>query len=104
MYKRLRAPLSVQIEVTTSCDNACVHCYNHWRHDRPAPHRHLTPAEAEGIVDRVAAAGVFDIVITGGEPLLARDTVRALLDRARRHGLGVSLNSNLTQLTPEDIA
>ncbi len=103
MYKRLRAPLTVQIEVTTHCDNACVHCYNHWRHDRPAPPRHLTPAEAERIVDRVAAAGVFDIVITGGEPLLARDTVRALLDRARVHGLGVSLNSNLTQLTPKDI-
>jgi len=31
MYRTLRAPISVQIEVTEYCDNCCLHCYNFWR-------------------------------------------------------------------------
>lgn len=102
MYRKLKAPLSVQIEVTTRCGNACVHCYNHWRHDDSVPNRSMTPDEAGQVVDMLAAAEVFDVVITGGEPLLARETTRTLLTQAKLHGLNASLNSSLTELTAED--
>src|SRR3989344_8900531 len=31
LYKTLSAPLDVQVEVTTLCNEACVHCYNFCR-------------------------------------------------------------------------
>lgn len=102
MYKQLKAPLSVQVEMTTGCCNSCVHCYNYWRHDDAPVHTTLTAEQAGEIADKLAAAEVFEVIVTGGEPLLAGDATRALIRRARGHGLVVSVNSTLTALTEND--
>lgn len=102
MYKQLKAPLSVQVEMTTGCSNSCVHCYNYWRHDAATVHATLTPDQAETIADKLAEAEVFEVVVTGGEPLLAPEATRALIRRARSLGLVVTLNSTLKQLTADD--
>jgi len=31
MYRTLSAPLSVQVEITTQCQDGCIRCYNFWR-------------------------------------------------------------------------
>jgi MoaA/NifB/PqqE/SkfB family radical SAM enzyme len=31
MYKELKSPVAVQLELTTACNHKCIHCYNHWR-------------------------------------------------------------------------
>ena len=33
MYKTLKVPLSLQIEVTGRCNIKCIHCYNFWKGD-----------------------------------------------------------------------
>lgn len=104
MYKKLSAPLTVQVEVTTGCSNLCVHCYNHWRHDEHAGQATLTVDQARLLADKIAAARVFELVVTGGEPLLAPDTTRTLVAQAGNHGLAVSLNSTLAQFTADDAA
>lgn len=104
MYKQLSAPLTAQVEVTTNCANLCVHCYNHWRHDHDAEQFSLSMDQATLLADKIAAARIFELVVTGGEPLLAPDATRTLVRRAGGHGLAVSLNSTLNQLTAPEAA
>lgn len=101
MYKRLRSPLNVQVEMTAACHQACTHCYNFWRDrsaDAPRLGQHLDAGRAVELMDRLADAGVFSVLLTGGEPLLNVEATLAAAERARARGLRVSLNSTLTPL------
>lgn len=106
VYRRLKSPFNVQLEVTGSCPHLCIHCYNFWR-EKESPifpvqiPGALTPSETETIVQKLADAEVFNLVITGGEPLLNTPSVLAALEVARRNGMTVSMNSSLTLLTQE---
>lgn len=100
MYKTLSAPLSVQIELTGTCPNKCSHCYNFWRDsDRADSRGALKLEQIESIFIKLASAKIFDVVITGGEPLLNKKGLLACLRLANRYGLGTSLNSSLAPLT-----
>jgi len=75
MYRRLTAPLTVQLEVTGECTSECLHCYNFWRNaaDRSVlriPSGTLSDESAVAILQKLGAAEVFSLTITGGEPLL----------------------------------
>lgn len=99
MYRTLKAPLSVQVEMTERCNSSCLHCYNHWRCE-DARNR-LNEANVRRIVEEFVANEVFDVTITGGEPLL-QPAETLLLARLLRDGeINFSLNTNLRLLTPE---
>lgn len=103
MYKTLSAPLTVQIEITNSCTDNCVHCYNFWRNSNngsKAGNFFLSEGDVKIIMRKLADANVFDIIITGGEPLLNKKGVIACLKEANRFRMNVSLNSNLMPLDP----
>ena len=56
--------------VTGECNLKCRHCF------MSAPHaKHGSPSHAQivGIVDQLAECGVFNVSITGGEPLIRSD-------------------------------
>lgn len=103
MYRELSAPVSVQVELVSACQFKCVHCYNHWRGRAGAGHR-LTETQAISIVDELLKNRVFEIVFTGGEPLLNKPALFAALERLRekRAEVSIGLNSNLSGLTPAD--
>jgi radical SAM protein with 4Fe4S-binding SPASM domain len=106
MYKRLKSPLSVQLEVTGMCPQLCQHCYNFWREsDSKLPvlptTNTLSPEGAIAIIQKLSDMEVFNLVITGGEPLLNMPTTLACIKYARSKGMGVNMNSILTPLTPE---
>lgn len=84
-----RVPLLVQWMATARCPLRCPHCLAH--EDGP-PRAELTTAEALALVDEVAALGVGEFLITGGEPL-AREDLPAAIDRLRRRGVAWSLNT-----------
>jgi len=99
MYQTLSAPINYQVELTTSCNHNCSHCYNFWRKDLKRVNTSLNKSTVSEIVEKMADAKVFDIIITGGEPLIKYDALLHCLKEAQNANLGVSLNSNLVLLT-----
>lgn len=104
LYKRLSAPLIVQVEITTACNNRCGYCYNPWRDTNPDKNAVLSPDETQLIMGQFAEAGVFRCVITGGEPLLkfAKEATFRAIRVGSEAGIICHLNTNATTLTEED--
>lgn len=106
MYRRLKAPTSVQIELTERCPNACLHCYNAWR-DRThtsCAGRDFAQADVAKTVAELRAAGVFHVVLTGGEPFLNKSVLYGFLRGFRDVGIGCGVNSTLMGMTVGDIS
>lgn len=95
-------PFIVIWETTQACDLACVHC----RASAQAK-RHpleLSTAEAQQLIDEIAAMQVPVFVLTGGDPLKRPDTFE-LVEYATKRGVRASLTPSATPLlTREAIA
>lgn len=101
MYRKLSAPISVQLEITGDCNNNCIYCYNHWREQgvkSPAP---FSSKELDYICDQIISCKVFKVTLTGGEPLLFWKNILTVIKRLSSEKIDVTLNSNLAMLTPE---
>lgn len=91
-----QAPFTIAWEVTRACAYACVHCRANAQPQRD-PHE-LTTAEAESLIERLAAFGNNPILIfTGGDPLMRPD-VFELIAYATKCGLRCSLTPTATAL------
>lgn len=82
----------VQIELNTTCNWNCVHCYleNHSEDG-------LKKNELFRIMDELRDLGVFEIEFTGGEIFTRRDTLD-ILRYARKKGFMVNIYSNISYL------
>ena len=56
----LGIPLSVQLDLTYRCNERCIHCY--LDHE---DHGEMSTAEILGLLDQLAAAGVFFLNVSG---------------------------------------
>jgi AdoMet-dependent heme synthase len=89
------SPLHVVFILDTRCNLSCTHCSSaasrtgHVGYDTKA---------AKGVIDQLADAGVLDIALSGGEPLLRRD-LEALVEHAAARGLRVGTSTNGFPLT-----
>lgn len=105
IYKTLSAPLDVQVEITTLCNEACLHCYNFWRGEQfrerftDFSDKSLRKDQIPHIITELIRNQVFGVTFTGGEPFLYQSTVIEGIKLAREGGLDCSLNSNLTTIT-----
>ena len=100
LYRRLKSPTTVQLEVTWRCQQRCCHCCNYWHGDEHLSSMSrvdgdLTLDAALKIVDQCIDAEVLDLVLTGGESLLNFEVAAEAALKAKRSGMRVSLNSNL---------
>jgi len=75
---------------TDLCNARCSHCSSNSSVRSPDE---LDTTEARHLIDQLADAGVVDLAVSGGEPLLRRDLF-AVLDHAVRRGLSVGVGSN----------
>ena len=100
LYRTLSAPIDVQVELTTACDNICRHCYNFWRADNTTQST-LSPQQLSHIIAELGRSKVFSATFTGGEPLLFDDRTIKAVEQASQNNITATLNSNLTHLTPE---
>lgn len=104
MYRTLSAPITAQWEVTPACNHKCIHCYNFWRKDPcqkalPKGYKHLY----QKVVDELIKSKVFHVVLTGGEPLAVIDKIAKHVEQLHKSGISISMNSNLTLLTPDRV-
>jgi radical SAM protein with 4Fe4S-binding SPASM domain len=81
-------PLVAHLDITYRCNERCVHCY--LDHDDAGE---MSFAEIDHLLGEMADAGVFQLTISGGEPLLRKDFF-AILRRARGLGFNVKLKTN----------
>lgn len=92
----LGVPAAVACLVTSSCNLACPHCYAR-AYEKRDPHD--LPLESwKKIIENLSNAGVYGIIITGGEPLL-RDDLEKIIMEATDHNLPASLITNGALLT-----
>lgn len=102
MFIKLSAPVAVQWELTSWCNHFCIHCYNYWRHGT----KNVFEPDLEAydkVSQAMAANKVFAATLTGGEPLVALDAAFPYLIRLRDAGIVLSMNTNLTLLTPRKV-
>jgi radical SAM protein with 4Fe4S-binding SPASM domain len=100
LYRTLSAPLSVQLEITTRCNNKCPHCYNFWRQADELDVT-ITSEDLRKAMSELAQKSVFKVTITGGEPLLYPDLTVEAVRLANAADIECSINSNLTAVTDE---
>jgi len=93
----LDAPICLTWELTYACNLACVHCLSSSGRRDPAE---LSPAEARGVIDELAAMKVFYVNIGGGEPMLRPDFFD-LVGYAVDQKVGVKFSTNGTRMTAE---
>ncbi len=84
----LGVPLSVHFDLTWRCNERCIHCY--LDHD---DHGEVTTAEVKDILEQLASAGTFFLILSGGEPLLRKD-IFEIVEYARRLMFSVKLKTN----------
>ena len=100
MYQEFKAPLSVQIELTSKCNNHCIHCYNHWRKDNSS-HAVIKKDQVVSVIKNLKESEVYKLLITGGEPMLYPDLLIETIKLAKANGLLCAVNSNVTLVTKE---
>ena len=84
----LGVPLGAHLDVTYRCNERCVHCY--LNHDDRGE---MTLAEIQEILQQLAHAGAFFLVISGGEPFVRKD-IFDILGYARKLMFSVKLKTN----------
>lgn len=84
------APNRLYLELTRACNLRCQMCYNAGGQALP---NELNTAEWKGILDQMAAAGVFEARLTGGEATVRQDFLE-ILDYALARGFYTSLATN----------
>jgi len=83
------APYRMDLALTYSCNNACVHCYNETERDL----HHLDEQQWKSVLDRVWKIGIPHVVFTGGEPTLI-PYLPDLITHAEQLGMITGLNTN----------
>jgi len=85
---RLGVPLSGHLDLTYRCNERCEHCY--LDHDDKGE---MSFEEVSGVLGQLAEAGVFFLILSGGEPMLRRDFFD-IVARARALQFNVKIKTN----------
>jgi len=99
----LSAPLRVHLTVTNECQLRCRHCSQKSRDALPGE---LTLEELQRLFDDLAASGVQEVTIAGGEPF-AREDILPIVLYARQKGLNVNLSTTglfISRVTAKKLA
>ncbi len=91
-------PLSVIWEITYACNQRCGYCIA--EAGKPDAHE-LSFEEINRVLHELVELQVGLINITGGEPLLEKDTALYIARRASRNGIELELLTNGMLVTPE---
>ena len=93
-----KAPIHAYLELTQVCNLKCGHCMNYTRFNDQS----YSEGRFMDIADKIDQWDIFNVAITGGEVLLRKPQLYALLDTFSRKGIRVAINTNLTRITSDD--
>jgi radical SAM protein with 4Fe4S-binding SPASM domain len=102
LYRRLSAPITCQVELTTACNNDCIHCYNHWRYGTGTNNEIMDASLLGIVIDELLKNEVFQVSLTGGEPLLCKKQLFTGVEKLIAGGVSCTVNSNLIGLAEPD--
>ena len=70
-YLKIKSPLATQFELTSGCNQRCIFCYNVWK-GLCSKQDSITLSKEKQleVIDKVIENEIFDIIFSGGEPLL----------------------------------
>lgn len=90
---------SFQIELTSRCNERCIHCY--------IPHKYklydITPELYYSVLDQLKEMNVLNVTLSGGEPMLHPQFIE-FLKAAQKYDFSVNILSNLTLLNDDIVA
>jgi len=70
-YLKIKSPLAIQFELTSGCNQRCIFCYNVWKGLCSKQNSVTLSKEKQlEVIDRIIENEIFDIIFSGGEPLL----------------------------------
>lgn len=96
-----KMPLTLQFELTSCCNVKCKHCYNNSGMDNQKKDA-MTPKKwlefANYLVDK---GGIFQCVISGGEPLILGEDLYDIMDVLHNDGTSFLVISNGLLMTKE---
>ena len=91
--------MSIQVELTSRCNERCVHCY--------IPHKNknsdIEPALFYDILEQCSDMGVLNLTLSGGEPMMHKKFCD-FLRKAKEYDFSINVLTNLTLLNNEIIA
>lgn len=96
-------PLTAQLELTDKCNFRCPHCY-FLNVDTVRKSHDLSDEKIMLLAKKLVSSRLFSVVLTGGEPLIRKNLVIALVEYFKRNNLYVSLNTNLTLLDQKTLS
>ena len=88
--KEFENPLGVQLEITYSCNLRCIQCYNN---SGQQINPELTKGEWVNVTKKLCEMGVFECVISGGEPLMYNGLFD-ILDTLKEYDVKIILITN----------
>jgi len=91
--------MSLQIELTSRCNERCVHCYI--PHDQKI--NDIEPELFYDILEQCRDMGVLTVTLSGGEPMLHKNFCD-FLRKVKEYDFAINVLSNLTLLNDEIIA
>jgi radical SAM protein with 4Fe4S-binding SPASM domain len=90
---------SLQIELTSKCNERCIHCYI--PHENK--HTDIDPVLFYDVLDQCREMGLLSLTLSGGEPLLHKHFCE-FLHRAKDYDFSINVLSNLALLNNDIIA
>jgi MoaA/NifB/PqqE/SkfB family radical SAM enzyme len=94
-------PLSLQFELTGRCNLKCRHCYNR---SGDLPPDRMTPDRWKGLArELVAHGGIFECILSGGEPLLLGNDLFDIMDLLHDDGTVFLLITNAALMTKSTV-
>jgi len=98
----MKAPITVQLEITEKCNFKCPHCY-HLDNEEGGRFLNLqTDSRKVMEIARILVGlEIFNVILTGGEPLMEKELLLSLIEYFGKNNISVSVNTNLVLVTKE---
>jgi MoaA/NifB/PqqE/SkfB family radical SAM enzyme len=85
-------PVGIQFEITAKCNLSCKHCYN--RSDIRSIDIMTIKNLIDVVDDIIESGGIFQCIISGGEPFLLGNSVFKIMDPLNKNGTAFVIITN----------